>query len=438
MEGIDWFNISSEKAEAVLPFLLSKLHDEQFIIAAQFLLCQPDLIRECPNREQLLRKLDERREQNRKAGKNVLKRLRWYQADKKQRLGRLSSRRNRADFNQTHNRVYSNGSSPYDRPPRQNNWRFNSDPTDFNPEEGSVLDAFASTKRMGKWGAVPATKEKYKRSIERSAKDFEDKKSFLLCSQQVAVNYRYRSVFEEVFTIVWDLPEHVADILIMWCSSALEDDVKRNGRKLKRTPAFRKKFSHSLDNTVKRVAGAYKKKNNGKLVRVLKVQSDGMCSVRFTRSKRERKLPLNCLVDIDDTFLDITSGIIKHTPERHSLVDMSRTFVYNIKSDSKISPQLWTDPMQKVIRSRWPNKEQLQNAAPLEDWEFEMLRFLKNKRTLNSREMNLLSKLMARDGRFVSKESNVESRQRRELDEGEKKETSENDDVSGDTLETNL
>lgn len=350
MEGIDWFNISSEKAEAVLPFLLTKLHDEQFIIAAQFLLCQPHLIRECPNREQLLKKLDERREQNRKAGTNVLKRLRWYQMDKKQGLGRHAGRRNRADFSQTHNRVYSNGSSPYDRPPRKNDWRFNSDPTDFNPEEGSVLDAFANTKQMGKWGAIPATKGNFKRSMERSAKHFEDKKSFLLCNEQVAVNYRYRSVFEEVFTIIWDLPEHVADILIQWCSSALEDDVKRNGRKLKRTPAFRK----------------------------------------------------------------------------------------NVKSNSKISPQLLSDPMQKVIQSRWPKKEQLQSAAPLEDWEFEMLRFLKNKRTLNSREMNLLSKLMARDGRFVSKESNVESRQRRQLDKGEKKETSENDDVSGDTLETNL
>jgi len=410
MEGIDWFNISSEKAEAVLPFLLSKLHDEQFIIAAQFLLCQPNLIRECPNREQLLKKLDERREQNRKAGQNVLKRLRWYQMDKKQWLGRHAGRRNRADFSMTHNRVYSNGSSPYDRPPRKNDWRFNSDPTDFNPEEGSVLDAFANTKQMGKWGAIPATKGNFKRSIERSAKHFEDKKSFLLCNEQVAVNYRYRSVFEEVFTIIWDLPEHVADILIQWCSSALEDDVKRNGRKLKRTPAFRKEFSYLIAvGSLQKITCA--NEHSGALVRVLEIDSNHMCRVRVRK----------------------TGETIRISP--YYLVDPLKD---NIKSNSKISPQLLSDPMQKVIRSRWPIKEQLQNAAPLEDWEFEMLRFLKNKRTLNSREMNLLSKLMARDGRVVSKESNVESRQRRELDDGEKKETSENDDVSGDTLETNL
>jgi len=422
MEGIDWFNISSEKAEAVLPFLLSKLHDEQFIIAAQFLLCQPHLIRECPNREQLLKNLDERREQIRKAGQNVLKRLRWYQMDKKQWLGRHAGRRNRADF-QTHNRVYSSGSSPYDRPPRKNDWRFNSDPTDFNPEEGSVLDAFANTKQMGKWGSIPATKGNYKhsgaiqatkgnykRSIEKSAKHFEDKKSFLLCNEQVAVSYRYRSVFEEVFTIIWDLPEHVADILIQWCSSALEDDVKRNGRKLKRTPAFRKEFSYLISvGSLQKITCA--NEHSGALVRVLEIDSNHMCRVRVRN----------------------TGETIRISP--YYLVDPLKD---NVKSNSKISPQLLSDPMQKVIRSRWPNKEQIQSAAPLEDWEFEMLRFLKNKRTLNSREMNLLSKLMARDGRSVSKESNVESRQRREFYDGEKKETSENDDVSGDTLETNL
>jgi len=423
MEGIDWFNISSEKAEAVLPFLLSKLHDEQFIIAAQFLLCQPHLIRECPNREQLLKNLDERREQIRKAGKNVLKRLRWYQMDKKQGLGRHAGRRNRADFSQTHIRVYSNGSSPYDRPPRKNDWRFNSDPTDFNPEEGSVLDAFANTKQMRQWGtiagpkgdhkrsgAISATKGNYKRSIEKSAKHFEDKKSFLLCNEQVAVSYRYRSVFEEVFTIIWDLPEHVADILIQWCSSALEDDVKRNGRKLKRTPAFRKEFSYLISvGSLQKITCA--NEHSGALVRVLEIDSNHMCRVRVRN----------------------TGETIRISP--YYLVDPLKD---NVKSNSKISPQLLSDPMQKVIRSRWPNKEQIQSAAPLEDWEFEMLRFLKNKRTLNSREMNLLSKLMARDGRSVSKESNVESRQRREFYDGEKKETSENDDVSGDTLETNL
>jgi len=352
MEGIDWFNISSEKAEAVLPYLLSKLHDEQFIIAAQFLLCQPHLIRECPNREQLLKKLDERKEQNRNAGKNVLKRLRWYQMDKKQKLGRHLKRRNRADFNQIHNRSNSFGdrSSPYDREPRRNDWRFNSDPTKYNAEDFLNRNSeLAETEEIRQWCRILTDGEKHKRSIEGS---------------QAVVNYQYRAVFEEVFTITWDLPESVVDLLILWCSSALGDDIRMKSRRLRRTPAFKKK---------------------------------------------------------------------------------------NTRCDSKLDPQLLAGPLQSVIRSRWPKKKQLQNAAPLEDWEREMLRFLKNKRTLNSREMNLVSKLMARDG-VVSEnngKSNVETKERDEVvvsreerrklaDGGEKKEASENDDVSGDNSETNL
>jgi len=442
MEGIDWFNISSEKAEAVLPYLLSKLHDEQFITAAQFLLCQPHLIRECPNREQLLKKLDERKEQNRNAGKNVLKRLRWYQMDKKQKLGRHLKRRNRADFNQIHNRSNSFGdrSSPYDREPRRNDWRFNSDPTKYNAEDFLNRNSeLAETEEIRQWCGILTEEEKHKRSIEGS---------------QAVVNYQYRAVFEEVFSITWDLPENVVDLLILWCSSALGDDIRMKSRRLRRTPAFKKKeFSHSLVNTVKRVVGyPEKKRYNGKLVRVVKVGSDRMCSVRFTRSGAKRKIPSQCLIDIDDTYLDVTSGKIKRAPVQDPMVDMNNTFLYNTRCDSKLDPQLLAGPLQSVIRSRWPKKKQLQNAAPLEDWEREMLRFLKNKRTLNSREMNLVSKLMARDGVVVSEnngKSNVETKERDEVvvsreerrklaDGGKKKEASENDDVSGDNSETNL
>jgi len=411
MEGIDWFNISSEKAEAVLPYLLSKLHDEQFIIAAQFLLCQPHLIRECPNREQLLKKLDERKEQNRNAGKNVLKRLRWYQMDKKQKLGRHLKRRNRADFNQIHNRSNSFGdrSSPYDREPRRNDWRFNSDPTKYNAEDFLNRNSeLAETEEIRQWCRILTDGEKHKRSIEGS---------------QAVVNYQYRAVFEEVFTITWDLPESVVDLLILWCSSALGDDIRMKSRRLRRTPAFKKKeFSHFIDvNALKRVTGA--NEHSGALVRVLEVDSNRICRVRFEGTGQTKQIPQNCLIN----------------PE------------YNTRCDSKLDPQLLAGPLQSVIRSRWPKKKQLQNAAPLEDWEREMLRFLKNKRTLNSREMNLVSKLMARDG-VVSEnngKSNVETKERDEVvvsreerrklaDGGEKKEASENDDVSGDNSETNL
>jgi len=214
MNGIDWFNLDSNQAEAILPFLLQNLHDSQYIIAAQFLLCQPHLIRECPNRHELLQSLELRNERNRNAGKFVLKRLQWYQMDKTAKHRRRRASVDWEDLNLTRARSNSTAlNSPYDRRPSPGDWVSNSDSIlEFEPagSHRKHLVRDSNTQSRLSLNTIATTPNRR------------------MSGSEVIIQCKYRPVLEEMFVIVWDLPKAVVHLLMAWAIDTLAVDYEIN------------------------------------------------------------------------------------------------------------------------------------------------------------------------------------------------------------------
>lgn len=224
MEGIDWFNLSSEKAESILPYLLQNLHDNQFVVAAQFLLCQPHLIQYCPNRTQLLESLDRRYERNENFGKTVLKRLKLYQRGQCERDCRKQRQRRQWTIPISHTRALSDPMRN-DNVSQNDGWVWNSNPLD--------VGTSSSLKRR-------YTKRSTGKEHKRAKTLFEPniRKTHRMSGTELIVHCKYGEVLEQSLRFVWDLPEVIVNLLVDWMLDTLAYEYRNRHRKLRRVPAY--------------------------------------------------------------------------------------------------------------------------------------------------------------------------------------------------------